>query len=82
MQVLNKKLKYSGQISKDTLIGGVSKGNLTLNNCSVIINGMHQGTIHCTPNSKLEVNGMLKGTITNSGGYVKITGIINGKIKE
>ena len=80
MRIFNKKIKYSGLISTDTLIGGSSKGHLTLDNCSVIINGMHKGTINCTPNSKLEVNGMLKGTITNSGGYVKITGIINGKV--
>lgn len=80
MKIFNKKIKYSGLISTDTLIGGTSKGHLTLDNCSVIIDGMHKGTINCTPNSTLEVNGMLKGTITNSGGYVKITGIINGKI--
>ena len=82
MKKINNSFKYNGIINSDILISGISEGNFILDNCYLIITGIHNGTINCSPNSTLEINGTLNGTVTNNGGYVKITGVINGKVKN
>lgn len=75
-QVIKEDVLISAETS--AVITGIVNGNITCEKLSHLnLSGIVNGNINVLENSIIVISGVVNGTIANSGGQVRITGIVD-----
>ncbi|GEM_PF-868861 len=68
-------------ISEDTLLSGIVNGSITVAENTIFnLSGILNGRLFLKEKATVYLSGMVSGDIVNNGGYLEISGTINGNI--
>lgn len=81
MKVIRSKVEGNTILSEDTQLHGMIVGSTTVSeNILLQMHGMIIGNLILKVDSEVYLHGMVNGDVINKGGYLKVFGIVNGKL--